>query len=94
MSGVTGTRRWHSQMHDTPGRCAIVGRTTSDHLGRNPVLAIILMMTLGVLVAGAVAVYVAYPHRGEDMPLVPQLGDAMRKGVDSLPTLEDSESRV
>jgi hypothetical protein len=58
------------------------------------VLAIILMMTLGVLVAAAVAVYVAYPHRGAQMPVVPQLGDAMRKGVDSLPTLEDSESRV
>lgn len=57
-------------------------------------LAIILMMTLGVLVAAAVAVYVAYPHRGEQMPVVPQLGDAMRKGVDSLPTLKDSESRV
>ena len=48
-------------------------------------LAIILMMTLGVLVAGAVAVYVAYPHRGEELPVVPQLGDAMRKGVDALP---------
>ena len=57
-------------------------------------LAIVLMMTLGVLVAAAVAVYVAYPHRGEDLPVVPQLGDAMRKGVDALPTLEDSESRV
>ena len=57
-------------------------------------LAIILMMTLGVLVAGAVAVYVAYPHRGEKMPVAPQLGNAMRKGVDALPTLEDSESRV
>lgn len=57
-------------------------------------LAIILMLTFGVLVAGAVAVYVAYPHRGAEMPVMPQLGDAMRKGVDSLPTLEDSESRV
>ena len=57
-------------------------------------LAIILMMTLGVLVAGAVAVYVAYPHRGEDLPVAPQLGEAMRKGVDALPVLEDSESRV
>ena len=57
-------------------------------------LAIVLMMTLGVLVACAVAVYVTYPHRGEDIPVVPQLGDAMRKGVDALPTLEDSESRV
>ena len=57
-------------------------------------LAIILMMTLGVLVACAVAIYVAYPHRGEDLPVAPQLGNAMRKGVDALPTLEDSESRV
>jgi hypothetical protein len=58
------------------------------------VLAIIVMMTLGVLVAAGVAVYVAYPHRGEAMPVAPQLGNAMRKGVDALPTLEDSESRV
>ena len=56
-------------------------------------LAIILMMALGVLVAGVVALYVAYPHRGEQVPVVPQLGDAMRKGVDALPTLEDAESR-
>ena len=65
--------------------------TTSEE---PPVLAIILMMTLGVLVAAAVGVYVAYPHRGEKMPVAPQLGTAMRKGVDALPTLEDSESRV
>ena len=57
-------------------------------------LAIVLMMTVGVLVAAAVAVYVAYHHRGEEMPVAPQLGNAMRKGVDALPTLEDSESRV
>jgi hypothetical protein len=56
-------------------------------------LAIVLMMTFGVLVAGAVALYVAYPHRGAQLPVVPQLGDAMRKGVDALPTLEDAESR-
>ena len=55
--------------------------------------AIVIMLVLGLLVAGAVVVYVAYPHRGEEMPVVPQLGDAMRKGVDALPTLEDSESR-
>jgi hypothetical protein len=57
------------------------------------VLAIVLMMVLGLLVAAAVAAYVAYPHRGAQMPVAPQLGDAMRRGVDALPTLEDSESR-
>jgi hypothetical protein len=60
----------------------------------NLMTAIVIMLVLGLLVAGAVVVYVAYPHRGEEMPVVPQLGDAMRRGVDSLPTLEDSESRV
>lgn len=57
-------------------------------------LAIVSMLALGLLVAAAVAVYVAYPHRGEDVPIAPQIGTAMRKGVDALPTLEDSESRV
>ena len=56
-------------------------------------LAIVLMLSLGVLVAAAVAVYVAYPHRGEELPVAPQLGNALRKGVDALPTLEDSQSR-
>ncbi len=57
-------------------------------------LAIMFILVLGLLVAGAVVAYVAYPHRGAEMPVVPQLGNAMRKGVDALPTLEDSESRV
>jgi hypothetical protein len=65
-------------------------RTTSEE----NVLVIVLMMTLGVLVAAGVAVYVAYPHRGEELPVAPQLGEAMRKGVDALPVLEDAESRV
>jgi len=56
-------------------------------------LAILLMMAFGVLVAGAVALYVAYPHRGEQVPGVPLIGDAMRKGVDALPTLEYPDSR-
>jgi hypothetical protein len=38
-------------------------------------------------------VYVAYPHRGERLPVVPILGDAMRRSVDALPTVavEDAE---
>ena len=54
-------------------------------------LAIVLMMLLVLVLSAAVVVYVAYPHRGEDLPLVPQLGDVMRKGVDSLPTIGDHE---
>ncbi len=55
-------------------------------------LAIILVMSLGVLVAAAVAIYVAYPHRGEDLPVVPQLGDAMRKGVDPCRPRDDESA--
>ncbi|UUZ59830.1 hypothetical protein [Nocardioides sp. B-3] len=54
-------------------------------------LAIVLMMLLVPAVSAAVVLYVAYPHRGEDLPVVPQLGDAMRKGVDALPTFGDHE---
>lgn len=58
------------------------------------IVLMLLMLGFGLLVAAAVVLYVAYPHRGEKLPVVPQLGDAMRKGADALPTLEDSESRV
>lgn len=56
-------------------------------------LAIVLTMLLVLAVSAALIVYVAYPHRGEDLPLAPQVGKAMRKGVDALPTLEDSQHR-
>ena len=57
-------------------------------------LAIILSLIFGLLVAAAVVLYVAYPYRGEAVPVVPQLGEAMKKGVDALPTLEDADSRL
>jgi hypothetical protein len=50
---------------------------------------------LGVLVlAGLVVLYVAFPHRGEQLPAVPWLGDAMRKGVDVVPTLDNTSDDV
>ena len=56
-------------------------------------LAIVLMMLLVLAVSVVVVAYVAYPHRGEKMPYLPQVGEAMRKGVDALPTLEESQRR-
>ena len=50
-------------------------------------------MALGLLVSAGVVVYVAYPHRAKDLPVAPRIGQAMRKGVDSLPTLEGSQQR-
>jgi hypothetical protein len=52
---------------------------------------IVIAMLVIVVLAGLVVVYVAFPHRGEDVPKVPWLGDAMRKGVDVMPTLDNTE---
>jgi hypothetical protein len=55
-----------------------------------PSLILILLVMLGiVMLAGLVVVYVAYPHRGEDVPSLPWVGDAMRRGVARLPTLDN-----
>jgi hypothetical protein len=56
-------------------------------------VAILLTMLLIVLVAGLVVVYVAFPHRGEEVPRTPWVGEAMRKGVDKLPTLDNQRQR-
>jgi len=53
------------------------------------VTAIVLAMFFILLLAGAVVVYVAFPHRGEDVPGVPWVGEAMGKAVDSVPTLDE-----
>ena len=51
-------------------------------------IAIIVTMLAILVLAGVVVVYVAFPHRGEDVPNAPWVGDAMRKGVGVLPTLD------
>jgi hypothetical protein len=48
---------------------------------------IVVVLLLALLLAAAVMLYAAYPYRGEDTPLTPRLGQAMQRGVDSLPTL-------
>jgi hypothetical protein len=52
---------------------------------------LILLFLLGCLVlAGLVVVYVAYPHRGHDVPAAPWMSRFMRAGVSRLPTLANS----
>jgi len=48
-----------------------------------------LLMLVILVIAGVVVMYVAYPHRGEDVPGAPWLGDAMKRGVDSMGELMD-----
>jgi hypothetical protein len=51
---------------------------------------LVVAMLVILLLAGAVVLYVAFPHRGEDVPHVPWLGRLMRKGVRSAPTLDNT----
>jgi hypothetical protein len=53
----------------------------------------LLILLLSLALAGVVAVYVAYPRRGEEVPHAPWLGDAMKRGVASLPTIGNLEGQ-
>ena len=48
--------------------------------------AIVVVLLLAIVLAAVVMVYAAYPYRGEETPVTPRLGNAMRRGVKSLPT--------
>ncbi|HEX4189668.1 MAG TPA: hypothetical protein VHZ06_01630 [Marmoricola sp.] len=52
-------------------------------------LWLLIAMLVILVVAATVVVYVAYPHRDQEVPGAPWLGDAMKRGVEAMPTLED-----
>ncbi|GAA1163476.1 hypothetical protein [Nocardioides aquiterrae] len=51
-------------------------------------LFVVIAMLVVLVVAGLVVVYVAYPHRGEEVPAAPWLGDAMTRATVAAPVLE------
>jgi hypothetical protein len=51
------------------------------------VVVLVLLMLAILLVAGVVVLYVAFPHRGEEVPGAPWLGDAMQRGVETVSLL-------
>jgi hypothetical protein len=55
------------------------------------VLFVVLAILLSLALSGVVVLYVAYPHRGEQVPGVPWLGDAMARAADAAPLIEDEE---
>lgn len=55
-------------------------------------LYLVISMLVCIVVASLVVVYVAYPHRGEKMPAVPWLGDAMGKAADAAPVIGEDEA--
>jgi hypothetical protein len=54
--------------------------------------ALEVVLLIALIFAAAVLFYAAYPYRGEETPVSPRLGEAMSRGVRSLPTL-DAEQR-
>ena len=57
-------------------------------------LFIALTLFVSLALAVGIGLYVAFPHRGEDLPAAPWLGQAIRRGVESLPTLEADEGEI
>jgi hypothetical protein len=55
---------------------------------------LVIAMLVILVLAGAVVLYVAFPHRGEDVPHVRWVGRLMRKGVDNVPTLDNTSEDV
>ena len=53
------------------------------------VLVISIVMLVILVLCGLVLVYVAFPHRGEEIPAAPWLGQSMTKAVDAMPTLDE-----
>lgn len=54
-------------------------------------LFVVLAVLLSLAISGVVVLYVAYPHRGEPLPVAPWLGEALAKAVDAAPVLDDDE---
>lgn len=53
-------------------------------------LAILSVMLLAVVLAAVVVLYAAFPYRGAETPFSPWWGQALRRGVDRLPTIDPS----
>jgi hypothetical protein len=62
-------------------------------LGSSFVLWVLLTMLLILLVAGVVAAYAAFTHRGADMPAVPWVGDVLERAASAVPTLPGDQPR-
>ena len=55
---------------------------------------IIVLMALILALCGVIAVYVAFPHRGEELPGAPWLGDAISRAADAVPIVEEEGTNV
>jgi hypothetical protein len=56
--------------------------------------ALVVVLLVALAIAASVLLYAAYPYRGEETPVSPRLGEAMRRGVLSLPTLDAEQHQI
>lgn len=56
-------------------------------------LSIVLAMLVIMALATTVVVYVAFPHRGQQVPHAPWLGPVMQRAVDRFPALDEQRER-
>ena len=56
--------------------------------------ALVVVLLIALVIAASVLLYAAYPYRGEETPVSPRLGEAMRRGVLSLPTLDAEQHQT
>ncbi|NHC22689.1 hypothetical protein G6553_05805 [Nocardioides sp. IC4_145] len=57
-------------------------------------LTISLVMVFILVVAGLVMTFVAFPHRGQQVPQAPWLGDAMSRVAERAPLLDPERDEV
>ena len=57
-------------------------------------LFVAVAVVASLMVAGLVMLYVAYPHRGEDVPGLPWLGRAMGRAAAAVPVISDDEREL
>lgn len=51
-------------------------------------LFIAIVMLVILILAGVVLLYVAFPHRGEEVPAAPWLGEMMGRAAEAAPTVD------
>lgn len=52
----------------------------------------LLVLLMGLAVAGLTVIYVSYPRRGHAVPRAPWLGEILQRRVEALPTLEPDDN--
>lgn len=52
---------------------------------------IVVMMAVILALCGVIAAYVAFPHRGEELPGAPWLGDVMSRAAEAMPLIEEEQ---